>query len=97
MAKDRKDVSASRRGFFRELLASGIDALEQAGKAMAERAGVKPEPPPYQPPKWTQDPYWQQWDTNSRKFGPPWPPRFGPDIPPQLRAKLKDIGRGGED
>lgn len=85
-----RQVSASRRGFFRDLLVSGIETLEKTGKAMAERSGYRNEPT-YEPPNYTQDPYWNTWDQHGSTYGPPWPPRYGPEIPQAVRDQLKKI------
>lgn len=86
-----RQVSASRRGFFRDLLVSGIETLEKTGKAMADRAGYRNEPAyePSQTPDYASDPYWNSWDQYGSTYGPPWPPRYGPEIPQAVREQLK--------
>jgi len=86
-----KQVSAGRRGFFRQILASAIEGAEQVGKEMARRAGYTPPPPRYEPPKYDPYQYGQWYGQNYDVHGPPWPPPLGPPIPQHLRAELRKL------
>ena len=89
MSKGFHDPSrvTGRRGFFRQLMISAIESVEEVGREMADRGlkGFREPPPRYTPPS----PPHRFMDPQYTIYGPPWPPPYGPYLTPDLRRKLK--------
>jgi hypothetical protein len=89
MSKGFHDPSRTtgRRGFFRQVLLSAVETVEQVGREMASRSleGFR-EPPRYTPPLPPVNP--RAMDPQYVVYGPPWPPPYGPYVTLELRARL---------
>lgn len=93
MTEDDESRPTGRRQFFRHLLARTIEGVEQAGRQMQQARGWS-----FHDEEAAPDPDLSHGGLGGeinafrpeyRYYGPPWPPRLGPEVPQQLRQKWK--------
>ena len=87
---DDQPQSKGRRKFFRQFLASAVEGVEDLSKELnhvrqelerQRRSWAEParyDPPSYTPPE---------------RYGPPWPPPYGPPTPAKIRPRLRQLER----
>lgn len=77
-----------RRRFFRQFLASAIEGVEDVGRELneAKRELEKQRRSWYEPPAFDPS-HWKP----PEKYGPPWPPPYGPPTPGKVRQKLRRL------
>ena len=81
------DQPTGRRGFFRQLMISAVEAAESVAREMAQRAAPRYSPPRYTPPPMPD--YSKYLNPQYTTYGPPWPPPYGPYVDIELSRKLR--------
>ncbi|MEX2672972.1 MAG: hypothetical protein WD294_12780 [Phycisphaeraceae bacterium] len=81
--------STGRRRFFRQFLASAIDGVEELGRGLNEaKREIEAQRQAWQQPQPRYDTtHW----TPPERYGPPWPPPYGPPIPKAVRQNLRKL------
>ena len=83
----KKPVSPGRRQFFRDMFVHAIEGAETVGRSFADRHRF-PYPLEEEAEHRAAD-YSRLFNPHEEVYGPPWPPRLGPDVPESIRAERR--------